>query len=141
MSTKRLSIEIKNDLKELDYLCQKLEDYGKSIGISKKSFYHIILAVDEVCTNIISYGYKDDVEHIIRLDISQENGLLIINIEDDGIPFNPTVTKTPDLSCPIEERDVGGLGCYLMNNLMDDINYERTDNKNILTFKKKLGEC
>ena len=139
MNTNKLVIEIKNDLNELDYLCQKLEEFGKSLGLSKKVFFHIILAIDEVCTNIITYGYKDKSEHNILLNISRENGLLIVSIEDDGIPFNPTEAKTPDLTCPIEERDVGGLGCYLVNNLMDDVVYERIDNKNILTFKKEIG--
>lgn len=135
MPKDKISLEIKNDLSELEELCQTLEDFGVSLGLSKKTLFQMKLVMEEVFTNIISYGFKDETVHLIRITISHENGMLKLRTEDDGIPFNPTEVEAPDLSCPIEDREVGGLGCYLTKRLMDNIEYKRIDNKNILTLE------
>lgn len=136
----KISIDFKNDMSELDALRNKLEEFGKSLGFSKKSFFHILLAVEEICTNIISYGFKDTSDHWINMTAHHQNGTLELRIEDDGIPFNPIEAETPDLECLIEEREVGGLGCHLVNTLMDDVIYQRIGNKNVLILKKAIRD-
>ncbi|NOQ18634.1 MAG: ATP-binding protein [Desulfobacterales bacterium] len=118
-----------------------MEKFGQSLGLSKKCIFEANLALDELFTNIISYGFDDKNEHTIKITISLRNDELVFNIEDDGIPFNPTKVETPDLECTIEECRIGGLGIHLAKNLMDAVCYQRCKDKNILTLKKKIKEA
>ena len=140
MAKNKVSFKLKSNLSELDALCQNLEKFGQSFGLSKKCIFEANLALDELFTNIISYGFDDKNEHTIKISISLQNDELVFNIEDDGIPFNPTKAETPDLECTIEECKIGGLGIHLAKNLMDEVCYQRCKNKNILTLKKNIKE-
>ena len=140
MAKNKVSFKLKSNLSELDALCQKLEKFGESMGLSKKCIFEANLALDELFTNIISYGFDDKNEHTIRITISLQNDELLFNIEDDGLPFNPTEVETPDLECTIEECRIGGLGIHLAKNLMDEVCYQRCKDKNILTLKKIIKE-
>ena len=140
MAKNKVSFKLKSNLSELDVLCQNLEKFGQSIGLSKKCIFEANLALDELFTNIISYGFDDKNEHTIKVTITLQNENLIFNIEDDGIPFNPTKVETPDLECTIEECKIGGLGIHLAKNLMDEVCYQRCKDKNILTLKKNIKE-
>jgi serine/threonine-protein kinase RsbW len=133
-----VSFELKNSLSELSTLSEKLEWIGEEIGIPRRSLFEINLALDELFTNIISYGFADQAEHIIRVCISAENDLLKVVLEDDGIPFNPVGRPPAELPCTLEECKVGGLGIHLVRNLMDEVVYSRCGNKNVLTLKKVL---
>jgi anti-sigma regulatory factor (Ser/Thr protein kinase) len=140
MAPKEYSFELKSDLSELDTLCQHLETFGQKIGLSKKFIFEVNLVLDELFTNIISYGFDDDCEHIIKVKMTPENKGLCLRIEDDGKPFNPVEFKTSDLSCSIEECKIGGLGIHIIRKLMDDICYERSENKNVLKLKKGIAK-
>ncbi|MEX1326384.1 MAG: ATP-binding protein, partial [Desulfobacterales bacterium] len=76
METKRLSFSLKSNKSELETLCQKLEKFGKSLRLSKKCILEVNLALDELFTNIISYGFQDDLEHLVKIQIMRENGTL-----------------------------------------------------------------
>jgi len=133
-----VSFELKNSLGELSTLCEKLERIGEVLGIPRRLLFEINLALDELFTNIISYGFADTSEHMIRVRISAENDLLTVVLEDDGIPFNPVERLSPELPCTLEECKVGGLGIHLVKNLMDEVVYSRCGNKNVLTLKKTI---
>jgi serine/threonine-protein kinase RsbW len=138
MVKKCYTFELKNDLSELEQLCQNCEDIGRSINVSDKSIFEMNLALDELFTNIISYGFNDHREHIIKISITVDGDQLEMRIEDDGIPFNPLESKTPDFQCGIEECKIGGLGIHLIKKLMDDLQYQRVADKNVLVLKRKL---
>jgi len=138
MIADRISLVLSNSLSELDALCQSLEQFGKSLGLSRKIVFEICLAMEELISNIISYGFADDAVHFIKVAMSHENGILIIRLEDDGVPFNPLKAEEPDCECPIEQRKVGNLGIHLTKKIMDDMVYERRENKNVLTLKKSI---
>jgi anti-sigma regulatory factor (Ser/Thr protein kinase) len=140
MAKNRVSFKLKSNLSELDALCQNLEKFGQSMGLSKKCIFEANLALDELFTNIITYGFEDKNEHTIRITISLQNDELVFSIEDDGVPFNPTEAESPDLECTIEECRIGGLGIHLAKNLMDEVCYQRCNNKNILTLRKNIKE-
>jgi anti-sigma regulatory factor (Ser/Thr protein kinase) len=139
MAKNKISFRLKSKLSELDNLCQQVERFGKSNGLSSKCIFEANLALDELFTNIISYGFNDNKEHIIDITIALKNDTLVFNIEDDGIPFNPTEADNPDMECTIEECKIGGLGIYLAKNLMDEVCYQRCNEKNILTLKKNIA--
>jgi anti-sigma regulatory factor (Ser/Thr protein kinase) len=140
MAKNRVSFKLKSNLSELDALCQNLEKFGQSMGLSKKCIFEANLALDELFTNIITYGFEDKNEHTIRITISLQDDELVFSIEDDGVPFNPTEAESPDLECTIEECRIGGLGIHLAKNLMDEVCYQRCNNKNILTLRKNIKE-
>ncbi|MGD8882119.1 MAG: ATP-binding protein [Desulfobacterales bacterium] len=140
MAKNRVSFKLKSNLSELDALCQNLEKFGQSMGLSKKCIFEANLALDELFTNIITYGFEDKNEHTIRITISLQDDELLFSIEDDGVPFNPTEAESPDLECTIEECRIGGLGIHLAKNLMDEVCYQRCNNKNILTLRKNIKE-
>jgi anti-sigma regulatory factor (Ser/Thr protein kinase) len=138
MAKKQVSFKLRSTLSELDNLCQQVERFGKSNGLSSKCIFEANLALDELFTNIITYGFDDKKEHIIEITIALKNNTLLFNIEDDGIPFNPTEADAPDIECTIEDCKIGGLGIYLAKNLMDEVCYQRCNEKNILTLKKNI---
>jgi len=138
MIADRVSLELKNSLSELDTLGQSLQQFGEALGVANKTLFKICLAMEEIVSNIISYGYTDDTVHWIKITISHEKGILTIRLEDDGIPFNPLWAQKPDCECPLEERKVGNLGIHLCKKVMDDMIYERFGNKNVLTLKKDI---
>ena len=140
MIADKVSLELRNSLSELDALCQSLEQFGTSLGLSRKIVFEICLAMEELVTNIISYGFADDAVHFIKVAISHKNGILIIRLEDDGVPFDPLKAEEPDCECPIEQRKVGNLGIHLTKKIMDDMIYERRENKNLLTLKKSIKD-
>ena len=138
METKRLSFSLKSNKSELETLCQKLEKFGKSLRLSKKCILEVNLALDELFTNIISYGFQDDLEHLVKIQIMRENGTLTLCVEDDGIPFNPLATKEIELPCDIESCKIGGLGLHFVKKLMEQVCYERCEGRNKLTLKKAI---
>lgn len=140
MVKNKVSFKLKSNLSELDTLCEHLEQFGQSIGLDPKCIFEANLALDELFTNIINYGFADQNEHIIKITIAHRDDSLVFSIEDDGVPFNPTKALTPDLECTIEECKIGGLGIHLAKNLMDEVCYQRCKNKNILTLKKNIKE-
>ena len=139
MVQKEYTFELKSNLSELDNLCKHLETFAQKTGLPKKIVFEINLVLDELFTNIISYGFDDDNEHIIKITMTPGNEKLCLCIEDDGKPFNPVEFQTPKVSGSIEECKVGGLGIHIIRKLIDDICYERCEDKNIIKLKKGLA--
>ena len=140
MKRQKLSFKLKNDASELDRLCQQLTNFGNTFGLSQKFIFQINLALDELFTNIISYGYKDKGEHLIKFAISCEDGTVVIRIEDSGVPFDVAEFEVADPKKTLEDCRVGGLGLHLIRKLMDEIKYRRTDDKNIVILKKNVEQ-
>jgi serine/threonine-protein kinase RsbW len=130
--------ELRNHLSELTTLGEKLESVGSALGLPQRCLFEINLALDELFTNIISYGFQDQSEHFIRVNISADRDVLTVVLEDDGIAFNPVASIPPELPCSLDECKVGGLGIHLVKNLMDEVAYERRAGTNVLTLKKSI---
>ena len=139
MVESKTSFQLKNNLSELDTLEERLDQFTQTLGLTKKCFCEINLVLEEIFTNIISYGYSDDDEHWVSFTLSHDGETMILQIEDDGVPFNPLFKKDPDLECALEERQIGGLGIHLIKKMMDDVIHQRCENKNILTLKKRIS--
>jgi anti-sigma regulatory factor (Ser/Thr protein kinase) len=134
----RISIELKNKLSELDTLHENLEKFGKAIGLPEKCLFEIDLALEEIITNIISYGLLPSADQCIQVTMSHEGKKVIIQIEDCGVPFNLLKAGPPDLECSLEESKVGGLGIHLIKRMMNDVVYERCGDKNVVILKKNI---
>jgi len=134
----KITFQLENNMSELDTLMCHLDQFFHGRALPTKTICQVELAMEEVFTNMISYGYTDHAVHQIKITLSCNNELLIMEMEDDGIPFNPLSIKKPNISCPIESREQGGLGFYLVRQYMDDIAYFRSPIKNHLVMKKRI---
>ncbi len=137
--TETLSVTLQNRLSELERLGRIVAEFGEDHRLSDKVLYAVNLALDEIVTNIISYGYEDQADHQILLRLSLKEKELTAEVEDDGKPFNPLEAPEPDLDQPLEERKVGGLGIHLIRNMMDGMEYRRQNGKNLLVMKKRVS--
>lgn len=133
-----ITIELKNDLSELEMLTRVITQYCERSGFSSQILFALNLSLEEVVANVMSYGYLDDTEHQIIVSISRKDGGLEIEVQDDGIEFNPLLQEPPDTNAPIEERPIGGLGIHLVRHYMDELNYRRHNGRNILSMKKNI---
>ena len=136
MTGRNYCFELKSNLSELNTLCRHLEDCSSLMDLPQKCMFEINLGLDELFTNIISYGFKDDREHQIKFSLAMDSGTLVVKVEDDGIPFNPLEIAAPDVSDDLDSINIGGLGIHLVKNMMDDVDYQRVEGKNKLTMKK-----
>lgn len=133
-----VSAEIDNDMAEIARIAALVERFGAYHGLPEKVVYEMQLAFDELLTNIISYGFLDGGRHRITALLGVEGDRLEAEIVDDGIAFDPLAVPAPDLSVPIEERKIGGLGIHLVRSVMDHVSYHRADGRNYFKMIKKV---
>ena len=101
--------------------------------------YFASLAIEELVTNCIKYGYGDTNEHSIKIELNYTPAELTITVTDDGRRFNPLELPEPNVNLPVEERPVGGLGIHLLRKMSTRIEYAWANSHNRLTLHKKLG--
>ena len=135
----RLSLVLRNHLSELERMSETVSVWCKENGVSAAAEFHVNLALDEIVSNIIRYGWKDGGEHQLHVCLSHLANEIIVEVEDDATAFNPLEVPAPDLDRPLDERLVGGLGIHLVRQVMDGLDYRRLDGKNLLVMKKKTG--
>ena len=136
--THRYAFGLKNDLSELKELRQHVKNFGQITGISEDCLFEITLCLDELFTNIVSYGFDDKRHHLIQFTLQLENDVLTLDVEDGGIPFNPLKEKEPQLAYDPNNIQIGGLGIHIVKKLTSDICYQRNRGKNLLTLKKSV---
>ena len=115
------------------YISEKIA----SLSIDKKKEMQILLAVEEIIVNIIKHAKIKRSEIIIEIDVSSK--LLIVKILDYGIPFNPLEVKEPDTSSSLLEREIGGLGLFLVKQVVDDIKYQRINKQNCIIMNFNIS--
>lgn len=97
------------------------------------------LALEEAITNILSYAFSDKNEHTIAIQFAVPRSELLIEISDDGKPFDPTKHPIPDLTIPADRRKIGGLGIHMIRQSMDALEYKRIANRNVLKLTKRIS--
>ena len=118
-----------------------VEDFLNEIGCSMRVITQINVAVDELFSNIANYAYKPKTgQATVSLAVSDDGKTVTVTFTDSGVPYNPLTKKDPDVTLSADERQIGGLGIYMVKRTMDDVTYEFKDGKNILSIKKKVKE-
>ena len=130
------SLTLHNDVQELSLLTAFIDAISEENGIDMMESMNINLSVEEAVVNVMKYAYQKGTTGEVRINATAADGLLTIAITDDGAPFDPSQKEDPDVSLPVEERPIGGLGIFLVRQLMDSVAYQRADGKNILTLTK-----
>ncbi len=133
------SIKIRLDaqLPEVERLNRLLRHFGELHEIPGRALYSMNLALDELVTNVILYGYENPVEQKIVVSLEASAGSLTGTIEDEGRVFDPLSVSAPDLSVPLNRRELGGLGIHLVRSLMEEVTYRREGSKNLLSRSGK----
>ena len=104
-----------------------------------KAQMQIDIAIDELFGNIAHYAYNTEVgSATVRVEVSEAPLAVIITFIDNGVPYDPLGKDDPDITLSAEEREIGGLGIYMVKKSMDEITYEYKDGQNILTIKKNI---
>ena len=119
---------------------EKLAAAGEELGLSTAFMMSLNLVMEEAVSNIIFYAYKGDVEDAVDISLVREGGELIVTLIDHGIAFDPTLRKDPDITLSAEDRPIGGLGIFLIKKIMDEVSYQRVDERNVFIMKKKITE-
>jgi serine/threonine-protein kinase RsbW len=135
----RLSLVLRNELAELERLFAAVTAWCQQNSIPSEMEYPVNLALDEIVSNVIRHGWKDGGEHQIQVQVYRRGDEVCAEVEDDGLPFNPLEAPAPDVTRPLEERPVGGLGIHLVRHIMDGLEYRRHGGKNLLIMKKNIG--
>lgn len=133
---KTYNFVVENRIEEISRLAEKLEKLSNDWELSPELTMNINLVVEEALSNIIFYAFNDKKTHRIQISVSLINKQITIEFKDNGIPFNPLEQQAPDISLPAKERPIGGLGIFLISQLMDEMNYKRIKEQNVLTLKK-----
>ena len=133
----RLNISLANDLAELPSFWQRLDAFGARNRLPSDVVFAVKLALEELVTNTILYGYADDDAHTIEVNLNLDDEVLRATIVDDAAAFDPRNATEPDLTSPLAERPIGGLGVHLVKNLMDGIDYRRDGERNRITLTKR----
>ena len=124
----------KADVKELDNLFEYSSSLLKVLGFEKRDVIMINTALEEVFVNVAKYAYEGSGE--VEVSLSNDNKKVTFIFRDSGKPFNPLTKEDPNITATSEEREVGGLGIYMVKNIMDETLYEYKDGHNVLTLVK-----
>lgn len=134
----RASLTLQNEIEELSKLTHFVEELSQRLHLDSELVYNLNLALEETVSNIIMYADPDQRGMTIDVEAEWSRELLTFTITDKGIPFDPTTLPDVDITLSAEKRSVGGLGIFLVRQIMDTVEYQRLDEKNILLLKKQF---
>jgi anti-sigma regulatory factor (Ser/Thr protein kinase) len=134
-----LQTTIRNNIGDLERVRDLVSKLERACALPEKTMFDINVVLDELLSNIIHYGYADDAPHEISVTLSADNTVVEISIKDDGKAFDPLTMPEPDLTLPLAERPIGGLGLHFVRQLMDVVKYKRENNSNHLFLKKSIS--
>ena len=104
-----------------------------------KTQMQVDVAIDEIFSNIAHYAYNPEIgSATVCVEVTEAPLAVVITFVDNGVPYDPLAKADPDITLPIEERGIGGLGIYMVKKTMDDVSYEYKDGQNILRIKKNI---
>ena len=133
------TLNLNNKVSEITKLNAFVKSATTALNMETGLANQIKLAVEEAVTNIIDYAYQNGTEGNISVTIEADESRIRFIITDSGAEFDPTSVSKADTTLSVEERPIGGLGVFLVRNLMDSINYERVDGKNVLRMEKRYA--
>lgn len=130
---------INNCIEEIAKLNPFVEKVSEGFCIARDTLFKLQLALDEALSNSVKYAYPKGFSGTVTLEAEKINRSLIFRLIDEGVAFDPTEPRgNIDLTSKAEERPIGGLGIFLIKQMMDDVRYERLEGHNILIMKKNI---
>ena len=132
---------LKNDISQVPLLADFIDQVCEEFALDSNLCFQLNLVLEEAVVNVIQYAFPEGGEHTFTLDADKEADVVTFVLKDNGKPFNP-LTQAPDvdISLDAEKRKIGGLGIFLVQQMMDEVDYQRTpDGMNVLVMKKRSG--
>lgn len=124
----------------LDEIRELVAQVARESGFSEKAVYSLQLAADEAASNIIEHAYEGVTDASLEITCDMQGDTMVITMRDMGRPFDPSKVKQPNIKADLSDRQIGGLGVYLMRKLMDEVHYESNSKTgNLLTMTKRRG--
>lgn len=116
-----------------------VDEQLEQLDCPMKTQCQVDVAIDELFGNIAHYAYNPQIgAATVRVEVSENPLAVVITFIDNGVPYDPLAKADPDITLSAEEREIGGLGIYMVKKSMDDVSYEYRDGKNILRIKKNI---
>ena len=130
---------IKNEISEIAKLSLFVEELSEELDLSPDLTFNLNLVLEEAVVNVIDYAYPKNESQEISLSAQKIDDNLYFVLTDSGKEFDPTQVPDADISLSAEDRQIGGLGIFLIRQIMNKVEYQRIDGKNVLTLKKQLS--
>ena len=135
----RLEMSLKKDIAEVTSVIDAVEAFGEHHDLPAKAVFQLNLVLDELITNIVSYGFDEGADSVIRLEIALADGWLDVELADNGKAFNPVEAPLRDVGTGLEDRKIGGLGLKFVRTFMDRLDYRRDGGFNRLRMHMDLN--
>lgn len=132
------SIILANDISEIGRLYEFIEEFGSDFSLSPDIVFNLNLVLEEAVVNIINYAYPKEDHESIYLSAKMHEGSIVLVLTDTGKEFDPTAVPEADVTLSADDRQIGGLGIFLIRQIMNEVKYERIEGKNVLTLEKKV---
>ena len=138
---KKKSLELTNRLEEIEKLPVLLEEICSQWQLPVSVAASLNLVLEEAVVNVIQYAYPEGEEGTLTIDVEwkEQEQLLQFTLSDAGKPFDPTAVPDADASLSVEERPIGGLGIFLIRQMMDCVEYRYYNNRNVLVMQKRIA--
>ena len=136
----RKELRIKNQISELEKVAQFVEEIGEELGLNMELQMNLNLVMEEMVSNVIFYAYPEGEEAEIELLAKSDGKELTFVLSDQGKEFDPTAKEDTDLDVNPADRDLGGMGIFIVKNIMNKVTYQRLDGKNLLTMTKSIND-
>ena len=133
-----MKLTLPNNIEQIPKLSEFIDSICEKFCIDMETTMSLNLALEEAVTNVILYAYPEGSDGLVDVEAIVHKDHLVFIISDSGKAFDPTAAPEADITLDVEDRPIGGLGIFLVRNIMDNVHYERVDGKNILTMSKNL---
>ena len=130
---------IKNDISEISKLATFIGELSEELDFTPELNFNLNLVLEEAISIVILYAYGKEEQKEISLVAYMSDNNLVFVLTDSGMEFDPTKVPDADVTLSAEEREIGGLGIYLIRQIMNTVEYQRIDGKNVLTMGKQLN--
>jgi serine/threonine-protein kinase RsbW len=134
----RKELKLKNQVGELERVNQFIADIGEELGLGKELQMNLNLVLEEMVSNVIFYAYPRNASAEIELLAESDGHELTFVLSDAGKEFDPTQKEDANPDVNPADRDIGGMGIYIVKNIMNQVSYQRLEGKNLLTMKKNI---
>jgi serine/threonine-protein kinase RsbW len=135
----RQTLTLRNDRAEITRLAEFVDAFCEPLAPTPKDILAVQLALEEIVTNVIDYGYTDGQPHTFTVELAAAGRRVTAVVTDDARAYDPLARAEVDITLSLEDRPIGGLGIHLAKKLMDSVHYERRDGRNILTLVRLFG--
>ena len=131
---------LKNRISELARVHQFVSEIAEELHLDAELCMNLTLVLEEMVTNVISYAYPADTVADIELSAESDGRQLTFVLSDQGKAFDPTQAETPDFDISPVDRRIGGMGIYIVRNIMNQVTYQRLEGRNLLTMTKDINK-